>query len=229
MNGKKTQFILDEAYRVFMDIDGDLFNDSDYGVFVSNSTKDNIIIEKLNQLAQVALQTDKARLSDIITIFKSNSISEIEDTIIEGEEASYARQQQQVDSQNEAMLQQQQMVMESEERNREWQSNENQLDRDTDIAKAQISSMGFSEDKDMDDNGIIDVLELEKLKQKEVAEARKTEVDKEKLKKDAIEKEKDRKHELEMQKRELRDKEKDRQNAIKVVKAKPKPKPPAKK
>jgi hypothetical protein len=229
MNGKKTQFILDEAYRVFMDIDGDMFNDSDYGVFVSNSTKDNLIIEKLNQLAQVALQTDKARLSDVITIFKSNSISEIESKIVEGEENSYARQQQQVDSQNQAMLEQQAMVNEAAEAERQFEAEQRQLDRENKIDIAQISAMGFSEDKDMDDNGIIDVLEIEKLRQKEVAEARKVELDIVKTKVDSQEKEKDRKHELELQKNELRDKEKDRKNAIKVVKAKPKPKPPAKK
>ncbi|HEY8364444.1 MAG TPA: hypothetical protein VIK84_02620, partial [Haloplasmataceae bacterium] len=67
INGKKAQFILNDVQRVFLDIDGALLNDSEYGVHVSNSSRDNMIKDKLEQLAQVALQTDKARLSDIIT------------------------------------------------------------------------------------------------------------------------------------------------------------------
>jgi hypothetical protein len=233
MDGKKAQFMLDEIHRVFMDIDGDLFNDSDYGVFVSNSSKDNMIIDKLNQLAQVALQTDKAKLSDLITIFKSNSISEIEGTLRRSEQEALNRQDQQIQSQNEAMLQQQQMANEDAERTREFEAEQRQLDRDSKEYIAQIGAMGFNEDKDIDDNGVIDVLEIEKLRQKEIGEVRKASIEKDKLKAQANENEKAREHEKEMFNKEMKFKEQELKKKEQIerfkVKNKPKPKPPAKK
>src|SRR5690606_18158497 len=130
INGKKAQFIMDDMFRVFMEIDGEMFNDSDYGIFISDTVKDNIVLEKLKELATIALQQDKAKLSDVINIFKTNSVSEIKNEIINSERESEAIKQQQLESQNQALLQQQEMINADMERQRQWESEEKQKDRD---------------------------------------------------------------------------------------------------
>jgi hypothetical protein len=224
MNGKKAQFIADDMMRVMLEIDGEDLNDSDFAVFVSNSTKDNQVIEKLNGLAQIALQSDKARLSDLITIFKSNSISEIEHTIKQGEQEAIDRQSQQAESQNQSMLQNMQLQNENAERQRMWESEEHALDRENKVQVAEISAMGFAVDKDVDNNGVPDVLEIAKLASKEVIEkqkltvkGRELEIKKQLEDKKLNQAKKMQEEETKLRREEMRSKEK-------IAKSKPKPK-----
>lgn len=163
-DGIKTQFFLDEGYSIFLDIDGELFNDSEYGVFLTNSSKDNQIKESLKSLAQAALQNDKLKFSDIIKIMRSDSIAEIENTILKGEEEKQQQveQQQEADRQNQKDMQNTQIQHEKEIREAEEQ--ENQLDRENKIEVATISTLrGKDGPSDADSNGVIDSLEQSKL------------------------------------------------------------------
>jgi hypothetical protein len=163
-DGIKTQFFLDEGYTSFLDVDGELFNDSEYGVFLTNSSRDNQIKESLKGLAQAALQNDKLKFSDIIKIMRSDSIAEIENTIIKGEQDQQARleQQQEADRQtqkdiNNSNIQAQKELIERE-------SQEKQLDRENKIEVATINTLrGKDGPTDVDNNGVIDSLEQSKL------------------------------------------------------------------
>jgi hypothetical protein len=197
INGKKSQFILNDTQRVFLDIDGPLFNDSDYDVHMSNSSKDNMIKDKLEQLAQVALQTDKAKLSDIITIIKSDSISEISNKIISGENDQIERQQQQIESQNQAMLEAEQMRQQTELERLDREDKNKELDRQNKIEVAEINAFSFSEDKDVDNNGIPDILEIEKLRQKSAESLLKNSIEQRKINQDSVEADKQRNFESE--------------------------------
>ncbi len=161
--GVKTQYFMEEGYTAFLNVDGELYNDSEYGVFVTNSSKDNKIKEELKGLAQAALQNDKLKFSDIIKIMKSDSISQIENTIKKGEVEQQQRmqEQQEADRQLQRDLQQQQIDAQKEERN--YQSQEAQLDREGKIQEAQIKALGFSKDTDANNNQIPDVIEQGKL------------------------------------------------------------------
>lgn len=163
-DGIKTQFFLDEGYSTFLDVDGDLYNDSEYGVFITNSSKDNQIKESLKGLAQAALQNDKLKFSDIIKIMKSDSISEIEKTILKGEaeKIQQIQQQQESDRQNQKDMQDSQIQHEKEIRDAE--SEEKQLDRENKIEVATINTLrGKDGPSDADNNGIIDSFEQSKL------------------------------------------------------------------
>lgn len=163
-DGIKTQFFLDEGYSTFLDIDGDLYNDSEYGVFLTNSSKDNQIKESLKSLAQAALQNDKLKFSDIIKIMKSDSIAEIEKTILKGEaeKQQQVEQQQEADRQNQKDMQDTQIQHEKEIRDAE--AEEHQLDRENKIEVATINTLrGKDGPSDADNNGIIDSFEQSKL------------------------------------------------------------------
>lgn len=77
--------MVDERTVETIKIDAGMLNGTDLGVFMSNSFEDAENMQKLERYLDVALQTDKANLSDVITILGSKSLSLIEDTIVAGE------------------------------------------------------------------------------------------------------------------------------------------------
>lgn len=165
-NGKKLQYLLDDGYKVFLDLDKEavgLMNDSEYGVFVSNSSRDFRIKEQLQQLAQAAIQNDKLSFSDLITIMKSNSIADIENKLIKGEQEKIQRDQQirEEDYANQKQIQDSQIAWEREKMDRE--DAQKQLDREIELRKVEIQALGFAKDTDVNKNGVPDVIEQTKV------------------------------------------------------------------
>ena len=73
---KKLQYITDDLSTQIFNITKD-FRNTEYGVFVSNSAKDAQALDMLKQLTQVALQSDKMDLNDVISVYNSRSLSDI--------------------------------------------------------------------------------------------------------------------------------------------------------
>lgn len=220
MKGKKAQYILNDVERVMLDIDGDILNDSDYGVFMTNSNRDYQSLEAIKGLANLFIQKDQARISDLIALYKANSVSEAERDALAAEKAYDERTQAAQDSQQNAMLQQQQMVNEEAERQRQWQSEENQKNRDADMERETIKALGFSQD--VNTNAIPDVLEIEKLRAKAEETKTKERMKDKELIANQINDDKRMKHETEMQDKELQMKQKEIASKEKIAKSKPK-------
>ena len=158
--GKKIQYIGSDLSRTFYEVEGEMFENSEYGVFISSSAKDGRILDSLKSLMQVALQTEKVTLGDVVSVLKSDSIIETERKIRSGEERRQIMEQQQAQSQQ--TIEQQKLADLQE--SRAFEANENQLDRDNKVQIATISALGFATDQDTNDNGVPDVMEIEKLK-----------------------------------------------------------------
>lgn len=154
---KKLNYILDDVQRVFTEIDMEKFADSDYGVFLSNSTRDNMIFTKLEQLSQMALSSDKASFSDVISMFKSNSISELSNLIEESEARKVQENQAQQKAQQEMQQEQLAAMAKEKEEERRFEATQNQLDREARLEEAAIKVTGF--DTDTADNGKLDAIE----------------------------------------------------------------------
>lgn len=195
------------------------FDNCDFNVFVTDSPKENEIFRQLQGLAQPLLQNDKARFSHIIKLIKQkSSIEELTRDIESFEEymdqiGQQQAQAEQANAQNNLKMQMQlkEMEMQHELRLKE-------MEIQGKIAVAEIQAFMGQKDQDIDDNGVPDQLEIEKLRH----EDRKLQLEKEKMKQESNEAAKDRQHEKEVQ-------DKDIEGKIKIEKSKPKPKPPAKK
>jgi len=102
IEGGQIEHVVDQDTVETIKIDGDKLNSTDLGVYVPSSFEEAEQIQKLEQLLNVALQTDKANLSDMVAVLGEKSISKIKDTIVSGErdklrrdaEASKAQQEQ---------------------------------------------------------------------------------------------------------------------------------------
>ncbi len=224
---KKFQFVSDELATSFFSVDMNEFVNSEFGVFVSNSAKDSETLNTLKQLMQAAVQNDKASLSDIIDILGSESISDIKQKLKKSEEESLQRQQQAEQAQQQHEQQLTGASLEVEQMRMDHESQENQLDRENDIQIAEIKALGGAslgaKDPDLDDNGIPDVLEIEKLRQKDNVDKEKLRLEREKLTSTSIEQSRQRKHEKELKQMDLKKAKLDNEAKVKIAKNRPKP------
>lgn len=228
---KHIQYITDDMANVFESIDMNEFIDSEFGVFVTNSSKDTETLSTLKALMQAAVQNDKVELSQVIDVLNSESISDIKSKLLKAEADRQEQQQAQIEQQNQGQLQTEQMRIEFEREKLDREDYNKERDRETDIQVAEIKAIASSTlgtgDADQDDNGVPDVLELEKLRQKSIETDKKIALEHKKLKAQSEEAEKQRKHEKEMQNKETKIKEKEivvKKIAARKAASKPKPK-----
>ena len=136
---KKFQYILSDNSRKIMDIDGDVFAESDYGLVVDNSTETQQLSSRIDAIAQ-ALAQNSYRASTLIKLYSSASIQE-KIRLIERDEKQMQAQQQQAAQQEQQLAQQeiqakmQQAQMEIENKNALAE-----LDAQTKIQVAEINS-----------------------------------------------------------------------------------------
>ena len=169
-DGVRKQYVLDDMGIELLDIDGSQFENSEFSVYVSNSSEDFQIKEQIKSLFQTALTADKANFSDIVEILQNNSIKDLQHKLQANEQKKAERdsqmQQMQVESQNHAM------EMEMQAREQEMLLKERELDlkryevdsnNQTKIQVAEIGALSFNEDKDLDNDGVPDIIEVANL------------------------------------------------------------------
>ncbi len=137
---KKFQYLLSDNSTKIMDIDGDEFAESDYGLVVDNSNGIQELNQKLDTLAQAALQNQLISFSTMMKLYSSSSLAEKqrmvekdEQQIIERQQQAQQQQLQQQQEQLQAQMQQKYMEMEQKDML-------NQRDNETKILVAQISA-----------------------------------------------------------------------------------------
>ena len=137
---KKFQYILSDHSMQLMDIDGDEFAECDYGLVVDNSSAAQELSQKLDVLAQAALQNQALSFSTIMKLYGSSSIAE-KQRFVENDERQMRERAQQA-QQEQLAAQQQQAQMEYQAKQEEMQLKDalNQRDNETKILVATISA-----------------------------------------------------------------------------------------
>lgn len=160
---KKVQYVTNDIHTSILEIDGTEFDDTNYNVFVTDSIKDNAIKQKIEGLAQLAIQQEKVNLSDVINIFKADSISELESRIVASENQFLANQQEQIQRQQEADAAAAEAMRQWEREKVQGENIQKQLDRENKLEIAIIQALGYAQDTDVDGDGMPDVIEQGKL------------------------------------------------------------------
>lgn len=110
---KKFSYITSDLVQKIVDIEGDEFADCDYGLIVDNSTGMQQLNQKIDTLAQAALQNQLIDFSTLMKLYSSVSLSEKQKMVENNEKQlkeQVAQQQQQ-----QMQLQQQQMEMQAQQ------------------------------------------------------------------------------------------------------------------
>jgi hypothetical protein len=161
-SGKKIQYLGDDMMRTFLNIEVDDFTNSSFGIFVSNSSKDDRALESLKQLAQAALQAGVVNFTDVAAILQSESIAKVRKMLENSQQEMEKKQAQaqQAEQQAQQEAQQMQMQMEQEKENRE--DARKQLDSDTKIKVAMINAEAKLIDADENNDGYVDRTEAKR-------------------------------------------------------------------
>ena len=212
---KKLGYIFDNGERAFLDITPQFYYE-DMDVFVSDTSKDIENIQKLQQLIQPAMQNGASLLeaAEVLTNDNFNILKQkLKDMQTRQEQAQQA--QQEAEQQQAVQIQQ----MQNEAREQELMLEEAKMelerykidaDNQTKIAVAEISAYRGTEEKDANNNGIPDPMEIAKdataqrkiasdeytkryeARQKREIEDKKIELEREKMKHEmALQKQKD--------------------------------------
>lgn len=141
--GKKVKFpyLLSDGSRKLMEFDGDEFAENDYGIVVDNSSDIINLDSKVDTLAQAALQTQQATLSDVMRMW--NSASSLAEKIRILEHSEQKRQQQTMQAQQAQMQQAQQqaeMQMQLRQVELDQQAALNRENNETKLLIAQIQA-----------------------------------------------------------------------------------------
>lgn len=144
---KKFQYITSDGAIKSLEIDGDTFADSDYGIVVDASPETQNLASKLDTLAQAALQNQTLSFSSIMKIYTSSSLSEIRRTIEKDEQAIQERQAEQAQQEQEIAQQQMQTQIEMKQAEMNFQDMLNQRDNDTKILIEHIKQSGNTENE----------------------------------------------------------------------------------
>lgn len=143
---KKFQYLLSDGSMRVMDIEGDEFAECDYGLVVDNSNAIQELQQKMDMLAQAALQNQKLNFSTIMKLYNSSSLAEKQRMVEKNEQELIQRQQEA--QQQQVELQQQQMQAEAQAKEADMQLKDqlNQRDNETKIIVATISAQSSMTD-----------------------------------------------------------------------------------
>lgn len=184
-------YVLDDMSIKMLNIDSELLENSTYGLFLSNSIKTNEIIESLKTLAHAALQNQKIELSDFLSILKSNSTQEIEDMLKKSEKQRKEERQQEQQQQQKSQEEMQKKSIELREKEMKHEMDmmvtQENMKTERDLQKQTILSLGFNADKDMDKDGIPDIMEIYKEGKNAEIRASELQLKQDKLEQDRIE------------------------------------------
>lgn len=162
---KKFQYILPNKTLKMMDIDGDEFAESDYGLVIDNSSDTQELSQKIDMLAQAALQNQTLSFSAIMNLYGSNSLAEKQRLIEKDEKAMQERAAQQQQQELQAQQQIQQMQMQQKQAEIEQREQANIRDNETKILVATIQAESNNEDKDVENIETDNSEFLEKIRQ----------------------------------------------------------------
>ena len=182
---KSLSYVLDDMSVAMLTPDYELLENSTYGLFVSNSMKADETLQTMQQLSHAALQNQQVELSDVLMIMNSESTQEAEELLKVAEsnraEREQASQQAQQQAQQQEAEAQRNWEREKMDKEHEYKMAEIDLKGEKDIQKQLILSMGFNEDKDLDKDGMPDVLEVAKFNVDADIKQRKQDLDEKKL------------------------------------------------
>ena len=164
--GKKLKraYVLDDMTSAILDVDGDALCEADYGIFIESSSDAETIMQQMQSIAQAAMQNDKITMSQSIDLLRIKSPSQLAKKFEQLEKEAIERNQEMMQQQ----MQAQQAAMESQAalENEKLRIEEDKNIRD-DETKRYIAELNASVkergDNDVDNDGIDDTMEREKL------------------------------------------------------------------
>lgn len=177
---KKFSHILSNTSEQIVDIEGDEFAEADYGLVIDTTNGTQELSQKLEMLAQAALQNQTLSFGTIMKLYTTTSLAE-KMRLVERDEQSIQQrnaetQQQQLQTQQEAM----QMQLQQKQLEMDMKDQQNIRDNETKLLIANINSSQSEEDN----SEVLDTNKRKELEEKIREFDAKLKLDREKLEHD---------------------------------------------
>lgn len=159
----KRQYVLDDLSEHIIEINGELLNEAEFGITITNSSKLYEMFNSIKQLSHAAMQTGTATLSDIARLNMATSPSEMLRRLEEAEDKRQEQAMEQSKMQQEAQQGQMQAAKELEQLKHQQELEKLKIEWGYKMQEKQME-LSIEQDKhsrDMNENGIEDEVELE--------------------------------------------------------------------
>jgi len=163
---KIIHYVLDDLAAEYLQFDGEDLNEAEFGLFASNAKEDTQMFEELKQLSHALIQNDKMDIRTLLDIYTSDSISAIRRKI----ERSEDNKEQQAQEIQQQMMQAEQAKEQADKEFKIFEiENNNNIEREKmqnalDLKILDIEGTRNLRDTDVNDNGIKDELDEQRLK-----------------------------------------------------------------
>ena len=163
---KKLQYMMDDMSIAMITVDPELLDNSTYGVYVSNSSKNEEMKQAIVSLAQAALQNQQATILDIANVMGAASVQEAKELLQKAQQDAQDRESD-MEQQKQQMLEQQQQRQDKLTRDL-WEHEKEMLllkeseERKTKLQVEAMAAMAFDPNKDENANQEPDVFEVYK-------------------------------------------------------------------
>jgi hypothetical protein len=151
-------YVMDDFSVADLQLDPELLNSSEFGVYLTNSTDDQQTVEMLRAQLSRLIEVSSGDLRVVAEVISTKNPADIKRAIDEVSDDNKQQQQMQMQQQQEM----QQSMLEFEREKMERESQERQLDREYRLREATIRAMGYLNDSDVNQNQIPDLLETSK-------------------------------------------------------------------
>ena len=157
-------YVLDDMSTALLTIDKELLDSETLGLFVEESSVAEQAKQDVRNLAHAAMQNQKVELSDVLKVIKHDSSTEAQEELEAAENRKMEREDKmrEQDQKNAMALQdrEDQREKENHEKEKELIILKEKEERKTQIQKQAILTLGFNQDKDFDNDGKLDALEV---------------------------------------------------------------------
>jgi hypothetical protein len=176
-------FLNDEERMVFDSNQLDL--DDNFLLMVGDNSKAYRILDQFKQLSQALIQNDKADLSTLIDLVRTDNLSEFQVKLREVDENNRKRQEQMQQGEQQHQKEMMQMQLKAKEDMQIQELHDTYLKGIMDYNRTEMQSMysntAFDKEKDYNKDGIADYRQMEQLQQKINNESRKIDLDEKEL------------------------------------------------
>lgn len=166
--GKKEYItnVLDDMSLEMLKLDVNLLEETTFALYIEDSSMSEEIRDTIKTLTHAAMQTQKAELSDVLKVLRKDTLQEAEEALVIAESTRKEQDQERAMAIEKAKSEEAEKGRNFERE--KWAHEINKIrveaeeDRETQIQKQTILSMGFDPNKDQDNDRIPDVLEVAK-------------------------------------------------------------------
>lgn len=165
---KKVQYILDDQSSVIFDLDGEQFNESEYGLQITDGATSNELLNVMKQLAHAGIQNGLMKFSQLIDIYSNDSIASIRNKFTSAEIEQVRKQEEQfkAEEENKKQIAAQQLELADKVQNfqrEEWDREDARLAAEL-TSKYDIELLKQSAKNSVEEPQEDNSIELEKLK-----------------------------------------------------------------